>query len=164
VNGGFTDLLERLVDAGVGFVIVGGYAGIVHGCTYMTQDVDICCDFAPANLLALQRALSDLRPVHRMTPGRVPLELTAANAGEFKNLYLDTDLGHLDCLSEIHGVGGYEQVRQASVPIEVEGRALRVLSLDALIAAKEAMNRPRDREALRQLKAVRQLRREGGAD
>jgi hypothetical protein len=64
------DLLERLARAGVDFVIVGGYAGVVHGCTYLTQDVDICCDFSARNLLALQRAIADLHPVHRMTPGR----------------------------------------------------------------------------------------------
>jgi hypothetical protein len=34
--------------------------------------------------------LSDLHPVHRMTPGRRPLELTPANAGDFQNLDLDT--------------------------------------------------------------------------
>jgi len=162
VSGGSLDLLERLADAGVRFVIVGGYAGVVHGCTYTTQDVDICCDFAVANLLVLERALSDLHPVHRMTPKREPLELTVAHAGEFKNLYLDTDIGPLDCLSVIQGIGGYEQVRQASVPIEVEGRRFRVLSMDALIQAKEAMNRPRDQEAVRQLKVLRQLRRESG--
>lgn len=156
----FLDLLERLADAEVEFVIVGDYAGAVYGCMDVSQCLDICCDFSPANLLALQKALSDLHPVHRMTPGRVPLELTAANAGEFKNLYLDTDLGPLDCLSEIQGLGGYERVKQVSVCIEVEGRRLRVLSLDALITAKEAMNHPRDREAVRQLKAMRQLRRE----
>ncbi len=158
MSGGFLDLLERLADAGVEFVIVGGYAGIVHGCTVTTQDVDICCDFSATNLLALQAALSDSHPVHRMTPGRKPLELTPGNAGEFKNLYLDTDLGHLDCLSEIQGLGGYERVKRASVSIEVEGRHFHVLSLDALITAKEALNRPRDREAVRQLKALRQLR------
>jgi hypothetical protein len=152
-------LLERLVRTGVDFVIVGGYAGVIHGCTYVTQDVDICCDFAPANLLALQRAVSDLHPVHRMTPGRQPLELTLENAGEFRNLYLDTDLGHLDCLSEVQGIGPYEYVRQASQTIEAEGVQLRVLTIDALITAKEAMHRPRDREALRQLKAIRKLQR-----
>lgn len=157
---GFLDLLERLVHAGVDFVIVGGYAGVIHGCTYVTQDVDICCDFAPANLLALQRAISDLHPVHRMTPGRKPLELTPKTAPEFKNLYLDTDLGHLDCLSEIQGIGPYARVRQASQPIEVESMRLRVLTMDALIASKEAMNRPRDREAIRQLKAIRNLKHE----
>jgi hypothetical protein len=160
MSSNFPNLLLRLADAGVHFVIVGGYAGVVHGCTYMTQDVDICCDFSPDNLLALQWALADLHPVHRMTPGRKPLEVMVANAGEFKNLYLDTDLGHLDCLSEIRGLGGYDQVRQASVLIEVEGRQFRVLSIDALITAKEAMNRPRDREAVRQLRAVQQLRKE----
>ena len=154
------NLLQRLARASVDFVIVGGYAGVVHGCTYLTQDVDICCDFSPGNLLALQAAIADLHPVHRMTPARKPLELTAESAAQFKNLYLDTDLGHLDCLSEIRGVGGYEQVKQASEPIEVEGVQLWVLTLDALITAKQAMNRPRDKEAIRQLKTIRKLRHE----
>jgi predicted nucleotidyltransferase len=154
-------LLQRLTHAHVDFVIVGGYAGVVHGCTYLTQDVDICCDFSADNLLALQRAISDLHPVHRMTPSRKPLELTPENASEFKNLYLDTDLGRLDCLSEVQGIGPYEHVKQASQPIEVEGMRLRVLTIDALIAAKEAMHRPRDREALRQLKAIRKLAHDG---
>lgn len=162
MSGGLLDLLERLVDAGVDFVLVGGYAGVVYGCTYVTQDVDICCDFSPANLLTLQDSLSDLHPVHRMTPGRKPLDLTASNAVAFKNLYLDTDLGPIDCLSEIQGLGGYSQVVQVSAPIEVESRQLRVLTIDALIVAKETMNRARDREAVRQLKAVRRLREEGG--
>jgi predicted nucleotidyltransferase len=158
----FPSLLRRLIGAGVDFVIVGGYAGVVHGCTLVTQDVDICCDFTPANLLALQKAVADLHPVHRMTPGRQPLQLTAENTGQFKNLYLDTDLGHLDCLSEIQGLGGYGEVAKASQTIEIEGMPLRVLTIDALIVAKEAMNRPRDREAVRQLKAIKELEERDG--
>jgi len=161
VSSSFLNLLQRLARAGVDFVIVGGYAGVVHGCTCTTQDVDICCDFSPAHLPALQGALSDLHPVHRMTPGRKPLELTPETAGTFKNLYLDTDLGRLDCLSEIQGLGGFAQVKQASIRIEVEGLVLHVLSLDALIRAKEAMHRPRDLQALHQLKAIRKLKDEG---
>lgn len=151
-------LLQRLAGAGVEFAIVGGYAGVVHGCTYVTQDIDICCDFSPANLLALQRALCDVHPVHRMTPGRKALELTPENAAEFKNLYLDTDIGRLDCLSHIDGLGGYEQVKRACERIEVEGVQFHVLTIDSLITAKQAMNRPRDREAIRQLQAVKHLR------
>ncbi|MBN1360124.1 MAG: hypothetical protein JW993_06010 [Sedimentisphaerales bacterium] len=151
-------LLRRLIEAGLDFVIVGGYAGVVHGCSYVTQDIDICCLFAPANLLALHQALADLHPVHRVTPGRKPLDLTADSAAQFTNLYLDTDLGRLDCLSTIEGLGDYPQVKQASEEIDVAGLRLRVLSLDALIRAKEAMNRPRDREAIRQLEALKALR------
>jgi predicted nucleotidyltransferase len=158
----FPSLLRRLARAGVNFVIVGGYAGVVYGCTLVTQDIDICCDFSPGNLLALQAALADLHPVHRMTPGRLPLGLTAENVGEFRNLYLDTDLGHLDCLSEIQGLGGYDTVASASQMIEIDGISVRVLTIDALIAAKEAMNRPRDREAIRQLRAIKELEGEGG--
>ncbi|HNY77576.1 MAG: hypothetical protein RBS72_04290 [Sedimentisphaerales bacterium] len=59
-------------------------------------------------------------------------------------------------------VGGYDQVVRVSAPIDVEGRRLRVLTIDALIVAKETMNRARDREAVRQLEVVRRLREEGG--
>lgn len=160
----FPSLLMRLARAGVNFVVVGGYAGVVHGCTLVTQDIDICCDFSPPNLLALQAALADLHPVHRMTPGRLPLELRAENAGQFRNLYLDTDLGPLDCLSEIQGLGGYNAVVNASETVEIDGISLRILNIDALIVAKEAMNRPRDREAIRQLRAIKELEGEAGRD
>ena len=154
-------LLRRLSEAGIEFVIVGGYAGIVHGCSTVTQDLDICCLFGPDRLVALQKALADVHPIHRMTPGRKPLELTAENAGEFKNLYLDTDLGRLDCLSTIDGLGDFAEVKRASEVFEVEGMRLYVLSLDALIRSKQALNRPRDREMLRQLEALRGLGEDG---
>jgi hypothetical protein len=134
-------------------------AGVVHGCTYVTQDIDICCLFEPRNLLAIQKALVDLHPVHRLTPGRQPLELTAETAAQLANLYLDTDLGRLDCLSTIEGIGDYAKAKQASEVIEVEGIRLRVLTLEALIRSKEALHRPPDQEALRQLKALRSLKR-----
>jgi hypothetical protein len=44
--------------------------------------------------------------------------------------------------------------------IEIEGIEMHVLTLDALIQAREAMDRPHDREVLRQLKAIRKLRQE----
>jgi hypothetical protein len=153
----FPNLLRRLVSAGVDFTLVGGYAGVVHDCALLTQEIEICCNFSPGNLLTLQRAVADLHPVHRMTPGRQSLEMAAENAGQFRNLYLDTDLGYLDCLSEIQGLGGYDEVAKASQTIEIGGMPLRVLTIDALIVAKEAMNRPRDREAVRQLRAIKEL-------
>lgn len=153
----FPNLLGRLAHAGVDFVIVGGFAGVAHGCTYVTQDIDICCDFSPRTLLALQEAILDLEPVHRMAPGRKKLALTEEKCSQLKNLYLDTTMGQLDCLSFIDGLGDFEQVKQASELIEVEGLKVRVLSLDGLIKAKKSMNRPRDRQVLSQLEAIRKL-------
>lgn len=158
MTGDFTILLERLVKAGVDFVIVGGFAGTVYGCTLVTQDVDICLDFSLANLLALQKSIADLHPVHRMTPSRKKLELTEKNCDSFKNLYLDTDIGRLDCLGHIEGVGDYQKVKEESVMIETDGVRLQVLNLDALIESKKAMNRPRDRQAIAELEAIKELR------
>jgi hypothetical protein len=160
MTGDFIELLERLVKAGVDFVIVGGFAGTVYGCTLVTQDVDICLDFSPANLLALQKAIANMHPVHRMTPGRKKLELTGKNCGDFKNLYLDTDIGRLDCLGSIKGIGDYQKVKDKSVTMETEDVRLQVLNLDALIESKKAMNRPRDRQAIAELEAIKKLRKD----
>ena len=46
----YIDLLSRLVKANVRFVLIGGYACIVHGGTLTTEDIDICCEFSPENL------------------------------------------------------------------------------------------------------------------
>ena len=148
-------LLERLVRNNVEFVVVGGFAAVAHGISLLTQDIDICCRFTPSNLLKLQSAVSDLRPVHRMTPRRLALNLTAANCIALKNLYLDTDYGQLDCLSEVLALGDYDDVLRQSVAVRLPFGQVRILDIDALIKAKEAMNRPRDREAVAQLEAIR---------
>jgi hypothetical protein len=61
----------------------------------------------------------------------------------FKNLYLVTDLGQLDVLSEIAGVGGHSEVEQHTIQVDLEDIQCRVLDLDTLIAAKRAMNSPK---------------------
>ena len=150
------DLITQLVRNGVDFVVVGGIAALVHGATLSTLDLDICCDFSTENLMRLQAALADLHPVHRMTPQRPPLELTGENCGEWSNLYLDTDAGQLDCLSAIEGLGDFQRVKEQSVGLELDEGVCQVLSLDALIEAKDAMDRPRDRQAAEQLRAIRE--------
>ena len=156
----FFDLLQRLVKADVDFIIVGGFAGVAHGCTYVTQDVDICCSFTPANLLRLQKALSGLHPVHRMTSKRQKLKLTKTNCTIYKNLYLDTDIGQLDCLSFIDGLGDYQKLRSTCEILEVDRIKLSVLSIDALIKSKKAMALPRDKEAILQLEAIKKLKKQ----
>ena len=153
----YIDLLTRLVKADVRFVLIGGYACIVHGGTLTTEDVDVCCDFDPDNLLRLQQALIDLNPVHRMTPQRLPLSLTSENCHHLKNLYLDTDLGQLDCISAVQGLGDFSQVEKMCDTIDADQTQLKVLNRDALIQSKKAMDRPRDREAVRQLEAIKEM-------
>ena len=80
---------------------------MAHGASLMTHDVDVCLDFDVENLKRLLAAIGDLEPVHRMTPKRTPLASSAADLTGFKNLYLDTRFGQLDCVSLVDGLGGY---------------------------------------------------------
>ena len=149
-------LIAHLIRSQVDFIVVGGFAAVAHGVTLVTQDLDVCCDFSAENIMRLQAAVSDLHPVHRMTPARLALKLNSQSCRELKNLYLDTDYGQLDCLSAITGVGGFDEVKRNSIEVRLSSGPCRILSLDALIQAKEAMGRPRDGEAVLQLKAIRE--------
>lgn len=119
-----------------------------------TQDIDICCDFSPGNLLRLQSALKGTNPVHRMTTKPVPLKLTEENCRTLKNLYLDTDIGQLDCLGEILGIGDFREVKKQSESIEIDSHPCRILRIEALIISKQAMSRPKDIETIRQLEVI----------
>ncbi len=148
-----SELTRRLVEGQVEFVLIGGFAAAAHGVTLVTRDVDICCRFNEANLMRLQKALADLHPAHRSRPD-LPLVLTPEQCADLKNLYLKTDLGAVDCLGEVLGVGDYEHVLAHSVAVELPFGPCRILGLETLIRAKEAMNRYHDRVTVRQLREI----------
>ncbi|MBN1787030.1 MAG: hypothetical protein JW806_01395 [Sedimentisphaerales bacterium] len=154
----FFILLQKLAQNNVEFVLIGGFAGITHGCNYVTQDIDICLDFDKQNLLKMQKALADINPVHRMTPNKLKLQLTEENCQQYKNLYLDTDLGQLDCISFVKGVGNYQQAKDKSISIETDSLKIQVLDIDALIEAKKTMNRQKDKQAVIELETIKKLK------
>ena len=149
-------LLKRLIEYDTEFVVVGGFAAMAYGVTLVTHDIDICFRFSEENLMRLQSALQDLNPVHRMTPKRLPLELTPGQCASLTNLYLSTDWGQLDCLGNITGLGDFDAVRIESMEIELDFGICRIATVDALIKVKLAMSRPRDKEAVFQLQAIKE--------
>ncbi len=72
--------------------------------------------------------------------------------------YLDTDIGQLDCLGNILGLGGFHAVEQQSETIEIDGQLCRILRIEALIAAKKAMGRPKDIETIQHLEVIQRER------
>ena len=148
-----SELTRRLITARVEFVLVGGFAAAAHGVMLVTRDVDICCRFSEANLLRIQNAFEDLHPVHRSRPD-LPLQLTSEQCASLKNLYLRTDLGVVDCLGAVLGVGDYDEVLKNSVEVELPCGLCRIISIETLIRAKEAMNRDHDRITVKHLKEI----------
>lgn len=148
-----SELTRRLIESQVEFVLIGGFAAVAHGVTLVTRDVDICCEFSETNLMRIQKALADLHPVHRSRPD-MPLDLTPAQCEGLKNLYLKTDLGVVDCLGEVLGIGNFEEVFKQSVEVELPYGNCRIIDIEALIRAKEAMNRDHDRITVKHLKEI----------
>jgi hypothetical protein len=151
-------LLARLKEHGVEFVIIGGVCGVLHGVPLVTFDLDVCCPFSIENLRRVESALKGLHPSHRLAANKLSLELTDGLAARLKNLYLQTDLGKLDCLSEVTGLGDYQAVLKRSVLHATSYGEFRILNLDALIVAKEAVGRERDLAAVRLLRAIKEKR------
>jgi hypothetical protein len=149
-------LLTRLKDSGLDFVVIGGVCVVFHGGALATFDLDICCAFGEENVRRIASAVADLHPVHRLTANPLPLELSQSAFVDLKNLYLQTDLGKLDCLSEVAGVGDFQSVRQRSVVASFTYGQFRFLDLEALIASKRAVGRERDLAAVRSLLAIKE--------
>lgn len=153
--GSTLDILKRLATNDVEFVLVGGMAGIAHGSSIVTEDLDICGPMSRPNIARIIVAIGDLNPCWRMLPNRPPMPLDAAQLQGYKNLYLITDWGQVDFLSEITGLGDYANVRSQAALLDIAGTRCWVLSIDALIRAKRAMGRPKDIQAAVELEAIR---------
>jgi hypothetical protein len=149
-------LLSRLAANHTEFVIIGGYCAVLYGVSLVTFDLDVCCRFTPSNLKRIEGAVADLHPYHRLTANKLPLELTDELMSRLKNLYLQTDLGKLDCLGEVAGLGDYEQVLERSRIHATSFGDFYMLQIDALIAAKAAVGRERDLAAVKQLTAIKE--------
>ena len=151
--------IRLLAGSGIEFVIIGGIAGSIHGSTQATFDLDVCYERGDDNLRRLAEILSPLHPRLRGAPPGLPFAWDAETIRRGLNFTLHTDLGDLDLIGEVPGVGSYEQVRRASVTLPLFGFECAVLSLDGLIAAKRAAGRAKDKLILPELEALRDLTR-----
>jgi predicted nucleotidyltransferase len=147
-------LLQRLFDANVDFVIVGGFGAMLHGSSLVTRDLDVCAVLTPDNLEKLRSTFRDLHPTHRMTSQRISFLENPEPGTGLNNLYLQTDLGPLDLMSSITGVGDFSRVAAGSIEVELFGHRVRVIGLEDLILAKQALGREKDLLAVKELRAI----------
>ena len=75
------------------------------------------------------------------------------------NFTLTTDLGDLDLLGEVAGLGGYADVLSFSEELELFGMRCKVLTLAGLITSKRAVSRAKDLRLLPELEALLEIRR-----
>ena len=155
-------LLRQLVDNQVEFVLIGGQAMIAQGSAHITFDLDICHSRTPKNIAALAAALAPLHPYLRGAPPGLPFFFDVPTITAGLNFTLLTDLGDIDVLGDVSGIGNYDKVVALSEEKMLFGMRVRVLSLDGLLISKRAAGRLKDRNHILELEELKKLRGESG--
>lgn len=146
--------LILLAQYKIDFVVVGGVAATFHGSSQMTYDLDICYSRQYSNLERLAQALSSINARLRGVPDEVRFILDASTLKHGLNFTFVTELGDLDLLGEVSGVGFYSDALNNSMTYNLFGNYYQILALDKLIAAKRAAGRTKDLLILPELEAL----------
>lgn len=149
----FAEILRLLARYEVEFIVVGMTAGILQGAPVTTVDLDVVHRRSPENVARLLRVLASLDAVYRHDPRKLrPQESQLVGPG---HQLLTTTHGDLDCRGAIGEGIGYEELLGQTVRMSLSGgMTVRVLSLPALIEAKERAGRPKDLAVLPVLRAT----------
>lgn len=163
------EILRVFREHEVEFVVVGGVAGQLHGAGRATQDFDGVIERSRENLERVAAALRVLRAAYRQddfTVVVVPLDGEVLDRLTFSRW--STSAGRVDLLPSIPAESesiraDFAALRDRATRALVDGQPVLVASLDDIIRSKEVLNRPKDREALEELRqlrdAARRLRR-----
>jgi len=146
---------EALGKARVRYAVVGGYAVALHGAVRGTMDIDIVLRLDEKQFISAERALTSIGLVPR-------LPVTAAEVFRFREEYIRNR--NLTAWSFVNpGVPSelvdivltHDLTNLETKTFRIQGRQVRVVGLDDLIAMKVASGRPQDREDIRALKALK---------
>jgi hypothetical protein len=151
-------LLKQLHRHAVKYVLIGGMAAVAQGSSYLTADVDLCYSRDDDNLERMAKALAPFHPTLRGAPLGLPFRLDAPTLRSGLNFTLSTDIGDLDLIGEVAGLGGYDRVLEFSEVLNVYEIPCYVMTLEGLIVSKKATGRPKDLKLVPELEALLEIR------
>ena len=152
-------ILGLLTARGVDFVLIGGYAAVLHGSPRVTRDLDVCYATDTTNLRALAKVLADLHARPAGTDDELPFVADERTLARVELLTLQTDAGALDLITAPAGAPGYERLRSNAARYEIGGFLVKVAEIDDLVLMKAAAGRPKDLADITELEAIARLRR-----
>jgi len=146
--------LDTLRSGNVRFIVIGGVAGVAHGSTQLTNDLDVVYARTEDDIARLASALAPHNPYLRGVPPGLPFKFDAATIKHGLNFTLDTGFGPLDLLGEVTGGGSFEALLPHAVTLELFSGPCLCVDLPTLIRLKRAAGRPKDILALAELEAL----------
>jgi predicted nucleotidyltransferase len=155
-------IVAFFVAHGVRFIVIGGQAEYLFGSPLITFDVHFCYERTHENLERLAIALKELGVSLRGAPPGLPFVVDARSLALGSNFTLNTPFGALDLLGYVEPIGTYDDLVRSATVVALGEHQVQVISLDDLIAIKRHIGRPKDRESLYQLLAIKRKREETG--
>jgi hypothetical protein len=158
-------LIATLDHHGVDYLLAGGAAARAYGAQRLTEDADCVVRRERANLDRLAGAMKELNARLRVAgmsddeARLLPVQLDGAMlAGADISTWM-TDAGGFDVLPGLFAADGrlvpYEELVTRENVIAGVGFTIRAAALDDIITAKEHADRPKDQDALPELRALR---------
>lgn len=157
-------LLGSLIALGVDFVLIGGQAGIAHGSSYPSYDLDVIYARDRDNIARLVAALEEIGVRLRGAPADLSFILDAKTIENGANFTFITPCGELDVLADAAGMPSYDELKSAAVDREVFGHVVKIASIDHLIAMKRAAGRTKDKLMVEEYIVLADEQRRAAAD
>jgi predicted nucleotidyltransferase len=154
------ELLEQLMAANVGFVLVGGLAVNAWGYLRATRDVDVVPEPSKENLARLDALLAGLGGKVDVGGRLLDSEAISTFLKTGDRTLVVTDLGRVDVLQGLPQVPTFEALDAEASDVQIGGLTVRVCSLEHLLAMKRASERPRDRDDVEALEAAQEGKRD----
>ena len=144
-NADFRDFIHTLNHNGVEYILVGGYAVILHGYRRATGDMDIWVNRTKANYFKLTTAFAEFGlPLFDMTEGKF-LDADTADVFSFGRPPVSIDI-----ITRLKGVDFGDAFSQA-LQFDEDGLLIRFIHLNNLIQAKKASGRHKDLDDIEKL-------------
>ena len=139
------NLLKSLNAHNVQFIIIGATAGIAHGYSRLTRDLDIFIQPTPENAKRLFKALQQCG---------YDLMDTSIEEALAKKLLFRQYILELDVHPFVKGIS-FDQLWENKVSYQFYDEKVYFASLDDLIQMKKSAARPKDQEDLRVLREIK---------
>ncbi|MBL7012696.1 MAG: hypothetical protein ISR85_07215 [Kiritimatiellales bacterium] len=148
------EIILALADAEVEFVIGGGVACVLQGVERFTMDLDIAINLTPENLKRFVAVMKEqhltprvpVPPEALLNPDAVKMMVEEKHALVFTFLDVNNPMRHVDVF--LRDDLSYDVLNRHSEAVDLGERSIKLVSRAKLLAIKEAITPPRDKDQL----------------
>lgn len=128
------EICNAFNSEGVSYVLIGGWAVIMHGFPRLTNDIDFLIDGSEDNIKKIKTALI------KVFEDRAIEEIKQNDVAEYSVVrYVSPDGVSIDLMARIGDVADYKSVSKHIVLFEVLGNEIPILDVEALIKLKDTV-------------------------